>query len=417
MTLPMPAAQPTRRVLLEVVGVGRYDTWTRVALVRDLGEISGSFDLEVDDVGRTASALPAGLHGGGVPFVKFQEVKIYIDSELVLWGWVDGVSPSIATGTVGCRVYGRDKTGQMVDCAAAPLGPVEYTNIKLERLAEILAAPWGITVSAEVDTGEPIAKVSIDTGETAMSVLEKYARKRAVLLVSDGVGGLIITRSGTGRAPDDLSFPGNVGASRGTFDGRKQFSVVYVKGQSGHAAGKRKNKAALDRTATPLDAPAEPAETDADEPSGRESRATAILGIAYDDTVPIYRPAVKTSRAHGSLKEADTEARWWVSTARGNAERVDYTMPDWRVNGRLWRPNEMTRVEDAYQLVDKDLLIAGTAMNYDSQGTRTELRTCGREAYDLLPESDDGDGKGKGKGRGKGKKHKSTDLDRTAEGI
>lgn len=403
----------TRRVRLEVVGSGDYDAWTRVAIIRDLGEIAGSFDLEIDDLGRTAAALPAGLHGSAVPFQKYQEVKLYLDGDLVMWGWVDGVSPSIAVGTVGCRVYGRDKTGQMVDCAAAPLGPVEYKRIRLERLAEILAAPWGITVRVEVDTGDPIEKVSIDTGETAMSVLEKYARKRACLLVSDGVGGLVITRSGQGRAPGDLTFPGNVGSSRGTFDGRKQYSLVYVKGQAGHAAGKRKKKAALDRTATPLDDPVG-AEADADAPSGRESRGVALLGVAYDDTVPIYRPAVKTSRAHGSLMEADTEAKWWVSTARGHAEHVDYTLPDWRANGRLWRPNEMTRVKDTYQQVDKDLLVAGVTINYDAQGSRAELRTCGREAYELLPEDDD---EGGGKGRRKGKKHRSTDLDRTAEGL
>ncbi len=408
----MTEAPLTRRVMLEVVGVGRYDAWTLVTIARDLGEISGSFDLEVDDLGRTAAALPKGLHGGATPFTKFQEVKLYIDGELAMWGWIDVVSPSIQAGQVGVKVSGRDKTGQMVDCAAAPLGPVEYKKIKLERLAEILAEPWGIGVRAEVDTGEPIDKVSIDTGETAMSVLEKYARKRAVLLVSDGVGGLIITRSGKGRAPSDLRLPGNVAGSRGQFDGRKQFSVVYVKGQAGHAAGKRKKKAALDRTATPLDAPAT-AEGDADAPAGRESRGVSLLGIAYDDTVPIYRPAVKTSRAHGSLEDADTEAKWWVSTARGHAESVGYTLPDWRANGRLWRPNEMATVVDAYQLVDKDLLVAGVELTYDAQGTRAELRVCGREAYDLLPEDDEEGGSKKGK---KGKRKKSTDLDRTAEG-
>ena len=383
----------TRRVILEVVGVGRYDAWTGVTITRDLGEISGSFDLEVDDLGRTAAALPKGLHGGGVPFTKFQEVKLYLDGELTMWGWIDAVSPAIQAGQVGVKVSGRDKTGQMVDCAAAPLGPVEYTKIKLERLAEILGKPWGIRVRAEVDTGEPFDKVSIDTGETAMSVLEKYARKRAVLLVSDGVGGLIITRSGKGRAPGDVTFPGTVVSSSGQFDGRKQFSVVYVKGQAGHAGGKRKAKAGLDRAALPGTGGA--GEADADKGTGRESRAVAMLGVAYDDTVPIYRPAVKTPRAKGSLVDADTEAKWWVSTARGHAESVTYVLPDWRANGVLWRPNEMTSVSDAYQLVKKDLLVAGVTDRYDAQGTRCELRVCGREAYDLLPEDDEGGGRAK----------------------
>lgn len=409
-----PASEATRRVTLEVDGAP-YDAWTMVTIERDLGEIAGSFDLDLDDLGRTSAALPAGLHGGGVPFAKFQAVRLYLDGELVLVGWIDKVGPSIGAGTVGCRVTGRDKVGQLVDCAAAPFGPVEYRKIKLEALAAKLCEPFGITVRAEVDTGDPIAKVSIDTGETVMSVLEKYQRKRAVLFVSDGIGGLVITRSGNGRAAGRIVCPGNVVSSQGEFDGRHQFSPVVVKGQAEHGAGKRGKTAALDREALPLDAAPTPA-ADADASTGVESRATSIMGVAWDDTVPIWRPAVKTPRAKGSLKDADTEARWWVSTARGKAESIGYTLPDWRADGTLWRPNEMAAIADAYQQVEKDLLVAGVRYTYGSEGTRVELRVCGREAYELLAEGDDEGGKSSGKTK-KGKRKKSTDLDGTAEAL
>ncbi len=406
----MPASSPTRRVTLVVDGLP-YDAWTTVTISRDLGEIAGSFDLDLDDLGRTSSALPYGLHGGGIPFAKFQAVQLLLDGELVLVGYIDMVGPSIGAGTVGVRVTGRDKVGQLVDCAAAPFGPVEYRKIKLEALAAKLAEPFGVTVRAEVDTGDPIEKVSIDTGETVMSVLEKYQRKKAVLFVSDGIGGLVITRSGNGRAPGRIVCPGNVVSSQGQFDGRQQFSPVVVKGQGEHGGGKRGKKAALDREALPLDTPLTPA-PDADKPSGVESRATSIMGVAWDDEVPIWRPAVKTPRAKGSLVDADTEAKWWVSTARGKAESCGYTLPDWRADGTLWRPNEMVPVSDAYQLIEKDLLVAGVNYHYGADGTRAELRVCGREAYELLPEGDDDEGGGKG-----GKREKSTDLDRTAEPL
>ena len=407
-----PAREPTRRVALIVDGVD-YASWTAVEITRDLSEIAGSFDVATDDLARTASALPASLHGGGIPFAKFQRVQVALDGELVLDGYIDVVAPALVGDAVGCRVSGRDKTGQLVDCAAAPFGPVEYRKIKLEALATKLCAPFGVTVRAEVDTGDPIDKVSIDTGETVMSCLEKYARKRAVLLVSDGVGGLILTRSGNGRAPGDIRAPGNVTSTRGQFDGREQFSPVVVKGQAEHGAGKRKKHAALDRTALPLEASPPPA-GDADAPTGVESRATSILGVAWDDTVPLWRPAVKTPRAKGSLKDADTEAKWWVSTARGKAESCVYGLPDWRADGGgLWRPNEMTRVADRYQLLDKDLLVAGVTCSYGADGTRCELRVCGREAYELLPENDEG-GPSDAGGEARAK---STDLDRTAEPL
>jgi prophage tail gpP-like protein len=407
-----PARAPTRRVALLVDGVS-YDAWVAVEITRDLSEIAGSFDVSTDDLARTASALPAGLHGGGIPFQRFQAVKVLLDGEPVLDGYIDVVAPALVGDAVGCRVSGRDKTGQLVDCAAAPFGPVEYRKIKLEALASKLCEPFGVTVRVEVDTGDPFDKVSIDTGETVMSVLEKYARKRAVLLVSDGVGGLILTRSGNGRAPGEIRAPGNVTSTRGQFDGREQFSPVVVKGQAEHGAGKRQKGAALDRTALPLETPPAPA-GDADKPTGVESRATSILGVAWDDTVPLWRPAVKTPRAKGTLKDADTEAKWWVSTARGRAETCTYGLADWRAEGGgLWRPNEMVPISDRYQLIDKDLLIAGVTYTYGDDGTRCELRVCGREAYELLPEGDEG-GTSKGKSKGRAK---STDLDRTAEPL
>lgn len=403
--------QPTRRVSLDYDGVP-YDVWTEVEIVRDLSETCGEFRLTLDDLARTAAALPGSSHGSITqPFKPFKKVKLSIDGELVLVGHIDTVSPQISGDTLGVSVTGRDLVGDLVDCAAAPFGPVEYKDIELEDLATKLCAPFGITVRAEVDTGDPFDKVSIDAAETVMSVLEKYARKRRILIVSDGIGGLILTRSGNTRAPGDIRFGVNVVSSRGTFDGRHRFSPVVVKGQAGHAAGKRKKKAALDRTAAPLDQAPTP-EADADAPSGRESRGVAIMGVATDPDIGRWRPTVRSPRAKGSLKDADAEAKWYVSTERGKGDTVEYEVHDWRTSGSLWRPNEMTHVRDPYQDVDKDLLVAGAVMTYGEQGTRTQLRVTGREAYDVVD-----DGEGEGGGSGGDDDDESTDLDKTADPV
>jgi prophage tail gpP-like protein len=410
-------AIPTRRVVLEIDGA-RFTSWTEVTITRDLGEVCSSFEVATDDIARSAAALPGSRNTPSNAVLKpFQAVKITLDGELVLKGWIDIASPEISDRSVGVRISGRDVTGDLMDCAAAPLGPVEYKAIKLEALAAKLCQPFGVTVTAEVDTGEPIRKVSIEQTETVMSVLEKYTRKRAILMVSDGVGGLILTRSGTGRAPGDLRLGVNVAYGAGTFDGSKRYSVVYVKGQAGHAGGKRKAKAALDATAEPLDAAsgAPAADADADAATGREARAVTILGIAYDDEVGRYRPSVRTPRAaSASAEELQREAEWYVSTARGAGDSVEYDVHDWREGGTLWRANQMAHVIDAYQDIDKDLLIAGAVWRYGPRGTWTSLRVCGKEAYDLLEEADD---EGGGGGGSKKKRTKKTDVDVTAEPL
>lgn len=394
-------SEPTRRVTLKVDGV-TYTAWTEVEVVRDLAETCGSFRIATDDLARTVASLPGSRNSStGQPFAPFQKVEISLDGELILVGYIDAVAPSIDDRTVSVSIEGRDVVGDLIDCAAAPKGPVEYAKIKLEDLASRLCKPFGITVTAEVDTGDPIAKVSIDAAETVMSVLEKYARKRAVLIVSDGVGGLILTQSGKTRAPADIRFGENVLSAQGQFDGRRRFSDVFVKGQAGHAAGKRKSSAALDRTAQPLTA-APAGEADADKPSGRESRGVSIMGVAKDDEVGRWRPTVRSPRASGTLADAKKEAEWYVSCARGSGDTVDYEVGDWRATGTLWRPNQMTHVSDPYQDIDKDLLIAGVVYSYGQNGTRTRLRVTGREAYEALAEGDDDE---------------STDLDGTAEAL
>ena len=399
---------PTRRVTMLYDGLP-YDVWTQVEVVRDLSEVCGSFHLQLDDLARTTAALPGSRHGSlSQPFKVFKPVKILIDGELVLVGHIDTVAPQISGDSLGVEISGRDLVGDLIDCAANPFGPVEYKEIKLEDLASALCKPFGITARAEVDTGDPIPKATIDEGETVMSVLEKYARKRRVLIVSDGIGGLILTRSGNTRAPSDIRFGFNVVGSHGTFDGKSRFSPVIVKGQAGEAAGKRKKSAALDRTAAPLDTPPTP-EKDADGKTGRESRAVAIMGIAYDPDIERWRPTVRTHRAKGSLKDADAEARWYVSTERGKGDSVDYEVHDWRAFGTLWRPNEMTHVLDPYQDVDKDLLVAGVTFSYGEMGTRSNLRVTGREAYDIVDDGEDGEGGGGDE--------ESTDLDKTAEAL
>jgi len=402
---------PTQRVTLEIDG-RRFTSFNEATITRDLGEVCSSFDLMTDDIARSAAALPGSRNVASNAILKqFQSAKIYLDGELVLKGWVDAVYPEITDRSVSVRISGRDVTGDLIDCAAAPLGPVEYKAIKLEDLASKLCKPFGITVTAEVDTGDPIKKVTIEPTETVMSVLEKYARKRAVLIVSDGVGGLIITRSGSDRAPGDIRLGINVAYGSGAFDGRERFSVVYVKGQAGHAGGKRKSKAALDATAEPLDAVLD---GDADAATGREARAVTIMGIAYDDEVGRYRPSVRTPRASSpSAEDLQREAEWYVSTARGAGDSVEYDAHDWREGGTLWRANQMTHVVDAFQDVDKDLLIAGVTWRYGMRGTWTSLRVCGKEAYDLLPEDDDEGGGSKSKK----KRTRKTDVDVTAEPL
>lgn len=411
----------TRRVALQIDGVV-LDYFTDVGITRDLAEISASFELSMRDPARSLQAWPYATPD--YPFLPpinwGGEAILSIDNESVLIGWVDDVNP-VAGDNPSLSIAGRDKTGDLADCTANPTGPSEYKNLDLLEIAKRLCKPFGISVSADVDVGEPFKRFTIDKSETVLSALEKGARQRAVLIVSDGIGGLLLTRSGQTRAPGNLILPGNIISSSGKYSMRERYSDYYVKGQAERAGGKRQAEPALDVTAQPLGdngmARAAPRRSKPD--AGFEKAGVTIQGHARDEEITRYRPLVSQAKTQCTAVSAQTQAEWMARVAEGKGTQFSALVKDWRIEGGLWRPNELALVDDAYQDVNRDLLISGVEYRYGEGGEETGLRLVGPEAFDLIPMADrkkNKKRKGGGKGKGKGKKS-SGPLDGTAQGL
>lgn len=405
---------PTRRVSL-TLGGAVYDEWTRVEIVRDLSDISGSFQLELRDSIRSIASWPfASLAPLARKVTLLDAVTIAIDEETVLAGYIEEIAPRADASGVSIAISGRDKTGDLIDGAASVDGPFEYDDIPLDSFCTKICEPYGLRVRAEVDIGEPIERATIDVAETGLSGLEKYARQRGLLVTSDGIDSVVLTRSGHARAPGSIVFPsyGVISAS-GCFSSRGRHDAYHVKGQAERAGGKRKGKTAhLDATAEPLTGAT---------PDGyvsglaeHEEAGTAIHATARDPQVRRHRPHVALGRTKLTQKGAQTQADWMARTARAKEEKLEYEVKDFRANGELWRPNTMVPVDDSFNDVNKDMLIAGVAYRYDEQGVRTLLRLTGPDAYDPGQERK-GDHKGTRKGKGKGKGGDA--LDTTAEGL
>lgn len=71
-----------------------------------------------------------------------------------------------------------------------------------------------------------------------------------------------------------------------------------------------------------------------------------------------------------------------MRTARANAEEANYRVHGYSVGGRVWRVNEMTFVSDAFQGIERDMLISTVTFRKDESGEETELTVTSPEAYD-----------------------------------
>ena len=384
-------------IKLKVAGA-EFAVWTRCEVTRDLGDISGSFLFDYDDQARYAKLLPAfnapslrkAVEPGPV-------VEIQVDGELVLRGHLVDVNIDVSPEELRSSVFGLDFTGDLVECSANPTGPVEYLGLDLTGIVSRLVAPFGMTARAETDVGDPFPHFSIDNAETVMSAIEKAARQRGVLVVSDGVGGMVLTESGHTRGAAPLVMGENIHQARVHLSWRGRFRDHYIKGQLPHVRSARpgaRRPVALTADAAPLGegAPiaAPPAVTGG---SPRHHRAghgrhgpVYQSGHAVDAGVDRYRPKVWMTKAEAGLDTVDDQAAWRARLTAAQANTETYTVVGWRAGPQnmLWRPNTLVAVTDPIRGLDGvDQLIAGVNYLDGEDGARTVLRVVDPEAYSL----------------------------------
>lgn len=384
-----------------------YDQWTSAEVTRDLKDFSGSYNFVLRDTKRSLQTFDFASGGAITEIRPGPACDVLINGTVVLKGFIEDVAPDIGEGSASVQIAGRDKTGDLVDCAALTDGPSEFRNVKLEDAAKRIAEPFGLGVRSEIDTGEPFTRYGLDLAETGFSAIEKGARARHALILSDGVGNIVITQTGKTRAPADLRLPGNVLRSSGSYSHQRRHSKTYVRGQGEKAGKTRSGSAALDKTAAPLSPGDRQASSGATE---IERKGTAATGIATDDEITRYRPIVHLARSKADATAAQDEADWRMRTARGESEEVTYIVRGFDVNGKLWRVNEIAYVSDAFQDIERDMLIVKVANRSDESGDVTELTVTSPEAFDAEPT-------GKRRTNRTRRKKASGNLDGTAQGL
>ena len=144
-------------ITLRIDGVD-WTYWTSVQVTRQMDAIAGTFSLALADKwigGAQALPIAAGM-----------ACQILIGGEQVIDGYIDQVRPSFSATAHGISVTGRDRSADLVDCAAIH-SPGQWLNCTVLQLAQALASPFGVHVTAEGDVGAPIASFKLEEGETA----------------------------------------------------------------------------------------------------------------------------------------------------------------------------------------------------------------------------------------------------------
>ncbi len=327
-----------------------FSGWKSARVTRGIESIAGSFGLEVSERwgGQTAPWEIA----------EEDECELWIDQSLVISGYVDRRTLSYGPSEHSLGISGRDKTGALVDCSAA-LSKWEFKGVDVLTFVKRVCEPFGIVASLQsgVLPGAAPAKLTVDPGDTAFEAIEKACRLAGLLPISDGAGGLVLTRAGASRVVTALVQGENILSASAEYDATGRFATYKVLGQ--HKG--------------------------TDEFSG--APAATVKGTATDSNVRrTERVLIVRPEGNVTSEQAKVRAQWEAGVRAGRGDSVTVTVQGWTMgNGALWPVNALVSVRSPGIGVNGDLLITQATYSIDEGGTTTVLALRNPRAF--LPES------------------------------
>lgn len=343
---------PNHEVRLKVDGM-LYGGWTSITITRSMEQVAGSFELAVSERWAGQDVVR--------PIRPGMTCSVLVDGAPVITGHVDDVSVDYDARSHTVTVSGRDATGDMVDCSAPS---IQFSGRTLPGVARELCAPYGIGVKVEASCAAEFQRLKNNEGDSVYETLEAAARVRAVLLLSDGLGNLVLSRVSSSRVPTPLVLGSNILSCSARFSGRDRYSIYTVKGQS----------------------------SGSDDWYGESAAQPA--GQARDKGVGRHRPLTVLAEEQIDPAAAAERAQWERNVRYGRGRTMTITVRGWSHAGGLWTPNRLVTVRDAFIGVDQTLLISGVTLSLSDQGELAELTVCPPEAFALLalPEPDEDEG-------------------------
>lgn len=337
---------------IELLCGGRVHAgWKAARVSLSMEHCANSFDLETTELwpGRTQ------------PFVVMpgNACELRVAGEVVISGYVDDVDLSIDDKQHGVALRGRDRAADLIDCSAVVKGG-QWTGQRVEAIAAQLAKPFGVRVGVAVDSGKPLATFALQHGETAFEAIDRAARMRALLVVSDARGGIVITRAGTQVIATSLVLGENVLQARMKLSQRERFSRYIALGQTGSALALSHDAAAL-------------------------KQATHVRAEAVDAEVLRYRPLIITAEAQDVAASLAQRVQWEANVRAARSNELSVTVAGWTHAAGLWAPNRLVHAELPALRVSGQLLIKACQFSLDSSGATTELTLTRRDAFTILP--------------------------------
>jgi len=353
---------------LEVNGV-QFDNFT-----------AASCEIRLDALSNTFSFEAVAAEGAALPFKGGEACRVIVNDQVVLTGSIEVVDVSYDAKDHTILVQGRDKTGDLLDSSLSGFELRSESLTLKEIIEKAIDEISGPDISAEnkikvieevtTDVFNPAEDVvAAEPGMNAFDFIEKYSRKRQVLLTSDGDGNVVITSGSAETATGSVQHiiganDNNVLASSFSFDSTGRYNIYKFASQL--------NPFALNSAGD----------------IGLESVVSQSGGVT-DPDVRIGRQLILIAEAPNSDDQNEARAKWEANIRKARGLVYSVTVPGFNVDptdptSDLWQINKLYQIVDDYLGKSEPMLCNSVTFTLDTLGGQlTSLAFVDEKAYSL----------------------------------
>ncbi len=345
---------------MEVDGI-KYDGFVSASVSRSLENFSGVFNFSA-------------THQPGKPFpIKIGSTcKIVAEGTVIMDGFIEVINVSYDPEQHMIQISGRDKTADIVDSQIGGVN-IEFTqpNVSFKDLVTKVLSILGISniKFIQEDKIKDFSEGEIESaasGQTAFDFLETYARKRQIILTTDGSGNIVARKSPIGTYSTILSSRPNSQATillaSFKFDISQRFNKYKVISSDNLSSF-----------------------TDVNSVPAQKSANTESITVV-DDQIRTTRLYAFVPDQSCDQTQSNDQAKWEAAYRRSKSLVYNVTVQGFKApdDDKIWEPNRLVTVLDDYAALAGQLLIAGVVYNYSvDEGSKTTLTCYVADAFTL----------------------------------
>jgi len=356
-----------------------YKTYESINIKKSMDSLCGTFSFVV--VNPDNQPFPAKVD---------DECQIKIDDTIIINGRIEVINGSYDSKNHTLTVSGRDKTSDVVESLIG--GNVQFSTpislVDIIKRTLSISGIAGIGVINKVGGLEDYSEsdvVSAEVGETIFDFLEKYARKRQVILTSDGDSNIVLTRASqineTGYLVNKKNNnKNNIQSASYNYDLSKRFSKYTFWSQL--------NPASVDSGDYSQIANYKDISTVKSSPSSS----------SFDNGIHAGKVFNKLSENSSDTNNLGQRASWEANIRKARSFTYSVVMNGYKMpSGKIWDTNLILKVSDEVAGVDSDLLLNSVEFNLTLDGGSTTTLTFMRPDAYIIQGKIDSDLKDKNK--------------------